>query len=67
MGWKGTLRSMQAASRRAERNAQRRQSELEKRGKEYAKMEAPHQAAFEAEVHLNVATTRPGEISSASH
>lgn len=53
MGWKGTLRSMQAASRRAERNAQRKQRELEKRGKEYAKMEALEQAAYEVEVYDN--------------
>lgn len=53
MGWKGTLRSMQAASRKAERNAQRRQRELEKRRSEYAKMEALEQAAYEVEVHEN--------------
>lgn len=53
MGWKGTLRSMQAASRRAERNAQRRHRELEKQHKEYAKMEALQQAAYEVEVYEN--------------
>lgn len=53
MGWKGTLRTLQAASRQAERNAQRRQRELEKRRKEYAKMEALEQAAYEVEVYDN--------------
>ncbi|GFM72638.1 hypothetical protein PSCICL_36300 [Pseudomonas cichorii] len=53
MGWKGTLRSMQAASRRAERNAQRRNRELQLRQKEYAKMEALEQAAYEVEVYEN--------------
>ena len=44
MGWKGTVRSLQASARRSERNAHRRQRELEKRQKEYAKMEALEQA-----------------------
>ena len=54
MGWKGTLRSMQAASRKADRNAQRRQRELQTRQKEYAKMEALEQAAYEVEVYENL-------------
>lgn len=53
MGWKGTVRSLQASARRAERNAHRRQRELEKREKEYAKMEALEQAAYEVEVYEN--------------
>lgn len=53
MGWKGTVRSLQASARRAERNAHRRQRELEKRQKEYAKMEALEQAAYEVEVYEN--------------
>ncbi|WP_247258187.1 hypothetical protein [Pseudomonas moorei] len=53
MGWKGTLRSMQAASRKADRNARRRQRELQVRQKEYAKMEALEQAAYEVEVYEN--------------
>ncbi|MDE1164684.1 MAG: hypothetical protein PW845_04695 [Pseudomonas sp.] len=53
MGWKGTVRSMQASARRAERNAHRRQRELEKQQKEYAKMEALEQAAYEVEVYEN--------------
>jgi len=53
MGWKGTVRSLQASARRSERNAHRRQRELEKRQKEYAKMEALEQAAYEVEVYEN--------------
>lgn len=53
MGWKGTMRSLEASARRAERNAHRRQRELEKRQKEFAKMEALEQAAYEVEVYEN--------------
>ena len=53
MGWKGTVRSMQASAKRAERNAHRRQRELENRRKEFAKMEALEQAAYEVEVYEN--------------
>ncbi len=53
MGWKGTLRTMQASARRAERNAHRRQRELERQHKEYARMEALEQAAYEVEVYEN--------------
>lgn len=53
MGWKGTVRSLQASARRAERNAHRRQRELEKRQKEFDKMEALEQAAYEVEVYEN--------------
>ncbi|WP_432217796.1 hypothetical protein ACREYJ_24595 [Pseudomonas kribbensis] len=53
MTWKGTLRSMQASARRAERNSKRRQRELEVRQKAYAKMEALEQAAHEVEVYEN--------------
>lgn len=53
MGWKGTVRSLQASARRSERNAQRRNRELQKRHKEFAKMEALEQAAYEVEVYEN--------------
>lgn len=53
MTWKGTLRSMQASARRAERNSKRRQRELQMREKEFAKMEALEQAAYEVEVYEN--------------
>ena len=39
MGWKGTLRSVNAAMKAQEREAQRRQRELERQQKELAKME----------------------------
>lgn len=53
MGWKGTVRSLQASARRAERNAHRRQRELERKQKEYSRMEALEQAAYEVEVYEN--------------
>jgi len=53
MGWKGTVRSIQAAARRADREAQRRQKELEKQEKLYAKMEALEQAKYEVDVYEN--------------
>jgi hypothetical protein len=53
MTWKGTLRSMQASARRAERKSKRRQRELQVQEKEYAKMEAREQAAYEVEVYEN--------------
>ncbi|MPQ86238.1 hypothetical protein F0170_20980 [Pseudomonas sp. MAFF 730085] len=53
MGWKGTVRSLQASARRSERNAHRRQRELEKRRNDYAKMQSLEQAAYEVEVYEN--------------
>jgi hypothetical protein len=49
MGWKGTLRSMQAASRRAEKAKLKRQREYQRRQQEYAKMAALEQAKYEVE------------------
>lgn len=53
MGVKGFIRSVQAAQRRAEREAIRRHHELERRKKEYAKMEEQAQAAYEVECYEN--------------
>jgi len=53
MGWKGTLRSMQAAQRRAEREAQRRRRELERQRKQLEKMQELERAAYEFQVHEN--------------
>ena len=53
MGWKGTVRSLQASARRSERNAHRRQRDLERQSKEYARMEALEQAAHEVDVYEN--------------
>lgn len=53
MGWKGTLRSMQASARKSERNSQRRQRDLQKREVQFAKMEALEQAKYEVEVYEN--------------
>ena len=53
MGWKGTVRSLQAAARAADREARRRQRELERQAKAQEKMEALEQAAYEVKVYEN--------------
>ncbi|MCP4161254.1 MAG: hypothetical protein GY760_14360 [Deltaproteobacteria bacterium] len=53
MGWKGTVRSIGAAVRAAERDAKQRQRELEKQQKQYAKMQELDQAAYEVEAYEN--------------
>lgn len=53
MGWKGTLRSIEAASRASDRNAKRRQRELEQKQKQYKKMQELEQAAYEVELYEN--------------
>lgn len=53
MGWKGTIRSIQAAQRRAERESRRRQRELEKQRQQLEKMQELERAAYEVEVYEN--------------
>lgn len=53
MGWRGTLRAIQAAERRNEREAQRRQRELQKRANEQAKLSVIEQARLEVESYEN--------------
>lgn len=53
MSWKGALRSIEAASRRADREALRRQRELERQQKEFAKMQELEQANYEVELYEN--------------
>lgn len=53
MGWKGTLRSIEAASRRAERESRRCQRELEKQRQQLEKMQELERAAYEVEVYEN--------------
>ncbi|MCO5191398.1 MAG: hypothetical protein M9941_12695 [Anaerolineae bacterium] len=53
MGWKGTLRSIQAAQRRAERDALRRRRELERQNKLLEKMQDFERAAYEVQVFEN--------------
>ena len=53
MGWKGTVRSIGAAVRAAERDAKRRQRELDQRRKQYEKMQELEQAVYEVEVFEN--------------
>ena len=53
MGWQGTLRAMEAASRRAERESQRRYRQLQRDDNQRAKMEVQQQAVYEVEVFEN--------------
>ncbi len=53
MGWKGTLRSMQAAARRAEREAQRQQRQLQREHARIHKMRELELAAHEVALYEN--------------
>lgn len=53
MGYRSILRSVGSAMRQAERDAVRRQRELEKRRVAYEKMQALEQAAYDVEVYEN--------------
>lgn len=70
MGWKGAVRSIGAAMRAAERDAKRRQRELEKERKYYEKMEHLEQAAYEVGVfenHIDVIRSVHKECSDKVH
>lgn len=69
MGWKGTIRSVNAAIKAAERDARRRQRALEKHESEVRKMEAVERAQFEVarhENHIEVIQSLHKEISGGS-
>ncbi len=53
MGWKGTIRSINAAAKAAERDAKRRQRELEQQQKQYHKMQELERAAYEVDKYQN--------------
>lgn len=53
MGWKGTMRSLGAASRRIEREQRRQQRELEKQRIFYEKMQEHEKAILEAQLYEN--------------
>ena len=53
MGWKGTLKAIQAAERRQQRDAQKRLRELERQSKEQTKLSAMEQARLEVETYEN--------------
>ena len=53
MGWKGTVRSINASHRQYEREAQRRQRELERQRQQLEKMEELERAAYEVQVYEN--------------
>src|SRR2546421_8825446 len=53
MGYKATIRAMEAAERRQHRDAQRRLRDLERQAKEHAKLSAIEQARLEVETFDN--------------
>ena len=53
MRWKGTLRAFEASARRSEREALRRQRELEGQRKRLVKMQELERAAYEVQVYEN--------------
>lgn len=53
MGYQATIRAMQAAERRQQRDAQKRSRELERQAKEQAKLSAIEQARLEVETFEN--------------
>lgn len=53
MGWKGTVRSINAAYRAADRDSKRRHRELQRQEKEYAKMQLLDQAAYDVDAYEN--------------
>jgi hypothetical protein len=53
MGWKGALRSMEAAGRRAERESRRQHNELLRQQKQLQKMLDRERAAFEVKLYEN--------------
>ena len=53
MSWRGTIRAIEAAERRAQRGEQRRFKELQRRNKELTKLSALEQARLEVETYDN--------------
>ena len=53
MGYKATIRAMEASQRRQQRDAQKHQRELERQNKEQIKRSAIEQARLEVETHEN--------------
>ena len=53
MGWRGTIRSLEAAARRAEREAERRRRELLRQQKEAERLGEVERAALEVELDQN--------------
>lgn len=53
MGWKGNVRAVKAAYRAAERDSNKRHRELQRREKEYAKMQMLEQAAYDVDSYEN--------------
>lgn len=53
MGWKGTVKKIQAANRKAIRNEEKRRRELVKKQKELIKLQELQAAAYEVDVYMN--------------
>jgi hypothetical protein len=53
MGWKGSVRSISAAYRAADRESKKRHRELQRNEKAYAKMQVLEQAAYDVEAYEN--------------
>jgi hypothetical protein len=53
MGWRGILRDIQAASRRAEREAYRQRRALERQQRQFERMQEHEQARYEVEAYEN--------------
>ncbi|MEW6303790.1 MAG: tellurite resistance TerB C-terminal domain-containing protein [Verrucomicrobiota bacterium] len=53
MGWRGTIRAIQAAERRAQREEQRRYRELQRQAKDMARLSALERARLEVETYEN--------------
>src|ERR1035441_5848848 len=53
MGYKASIRAMEAAQRRQQRESEPRKRELERQNKEQAKLSAIEQARLEVETHEN--------------
>src|SRR5580704_18697447 len=53
MGWRGTIRSLAAASRRIEREQQRRHRDLLKRHQQLEKLQSHQRSALEVEIYEN--------------
>jgi hypothetical protein len=54
MGWRGILRDLQAASRRAEREANRRRRELEKQQQQRERMQEFERVRYEVALYENL-------------
>lgn len=57
MGWKGTVRTLSASYRASVRESERREREVQKRNKEFQKLQVLEQSAYEVEEYENYIET----------